>query len=357
LGKNNNIRGTTRRCLNMNKNHMNYEVILRYNNIKKEVEIYFDNNLNDTLRIIGGNFFYISKETNDTTNLSFFDFCEELSNDSNYLKKIAFRRYKELNLIFGDNINFKKEKERLDFINLFQEEESERANTLISKYFEIFKTDRINKNNWEDFIKYFDLNKITPIVDNVIKDGKKTILHDGNKNYLDLLNNKNSNIDISGFKKIIEKSDLFSQKHYNCSNSKEIITILISNLFESKPNAVVKRCRNCQKLFIPNKADTICCTRKSSDVKYKNKTCGEIYKIELKKEPCKKLYKDIYDMQTKRIIRCKNSSKDDEKKAFLKAFMDKARVKKRKVKSGAITKDEYFKWLKEIKETGVIPND
>lgn len=341
----------------MNKNHISYEVILRHNNAIKEIEIYFDNNLNENLRINGGNFFYVSKETNDTTNLNFFDFCEELSNDSNYLKKIAFRRYKELNLIFDENNNFKKEKERLNFINLFQEEESEKATTLISKYFEIFKTDRINKKNWEDFIKYFDLNKITPVVENIIKDGKKTILHDGNKNYLDLLNNENCNIEIGGFKKVIEKSDLFSQKHYKCSNSKEIIAVLISNLFEVKHNAVLKRCRNCEKLFIPDKADTICCTRKSSDVKYKNKTCGEIHKAELKKDPCKKLYKDLFDMLTKRIERSKDESKDKEKIALKKAFMDKARDKKRKVKIGAITKNDYFKWLTEFKETGVIPND
>lgn len=341
----------------MNKKPLIYEVILRCNNIVKEVEIYFDNKENEALRITGGNFFYVSKETNNTTNLNFFDFCEELSNDLNHLKTIAFRRYKEMNLIFDDNTNFKQEKERLDFVNLFQEEESEKATTLISKYFEIFKTDRINKNNWEDFVKYFDLNKIIPSVENIIKDGKNTLLHDGNKNYLDLLNGENKTTDISGFKKIIEKSNLFSQKNYKCSNSKEIIAIVISNIFEVNPNAVIKKCRNCNKLFIPNKADTICCTRKGLNPKHKNKNCGEVYKAEKKKEPSKKLYKDIYDMLYKRKERSKDYAQDEEKEKTLKTFISKAEKFKKQIKIGTITRDDYINWLTKIKETGVIPND
>ncbi len=341
----------------MNKNHLMYEVILRHNNTIDEIKIYFDNNLNESLRVTGGNFFYVSKETNDTTNLNLFDFCETLSNDSNYLKKIAFKSYKAINSTFGDNTNFAEEKKRLDFINLFQEDEAEKATILISKYFEIFKTDRINKKNWEDFAKYFDLNIIKPIVENVIKDGKDTILHDGSKNYLDLLNGKIIISDISGFKKIIEKSNLLSEKHYDCSNSKEIIAIVISNIFEANPNIVIKKCRNCGRLFIPNKADTICCTRKSLDPKYKNKNCREIYKAEAKKEQSKKLYKDIYDMLYKRKERSKDYTKDKEKEKILETFISKAAKFKKQVKIGTITRVDYINWLTKIKETGVIPND
>lgn len=341
----------------MNKNHITYEVILSNNKVLKEVEIYFDNDLKESLKINGGNFFYLSKETNDTTNLNFFDFCEELSNDSNYLKKMALRRYKEINTIFNDNADFAKEKERLDFINLFQEENTEKATTLISKYFKIFETDRINKKKWEDFVKYFDLNKIIPNVENVIKDGKNTLLHDGDKNYLDLLNDENSDIDISGFKKVIEKNSIFAQKHYKCSNSKEIIAIVINNIFESNPNAVIKKCRNCEKLFIPNKANTVCCTRKSLDSKYKNRDCGEVYKIEKKKEPSKKNYKDIYDMLRNRTKRSKNYSKDEENKQLQNNFMKKAAKLRKQVKIGTITKEDYIEWLKEFKKTGVISND
>lgn len=341
----------------MNKNHITYEVILSSSNVLKEVEIYFDNDLKESLKINGGNFFYLSKETNDTTNLNFFDFCEELSNDSNYLKEMAIRRYKEMNTIFNDNTDFTKEKERLDFINLFQEDDNEKATTLISKYFEIFETDRIVKKKWEDFVKYFDLNKIIPTVENVVKKGKTTLLHDGDKNYLDLLNGNNSDTDISGFKKIIEKNSLFAQKHYKCSNSKEIIAIVISNIFESNPNVVIKKCRNCKKLFIPNKANTVCCTRKSLNSKYKNKNCDEVYRAETKKETAKKLYKDIYDMLYRRKERSKDYAHDKEKERILKAFVSKGTKLKKQVKMGTITKEEYLNWLNIVKETGVIPND
>lgn len=341
----------------MNKNHITYEVILSNSNVLKEVEIYFDNDLKESLKINGGNFFYLSKETNDTTNLNFFDFCEELSNDSNCLREMALRRYKEMNIIFNDNNDFTKEKERLDFLNLFQEDDNEKATTLISKYFEIFETDRIVKKKWEDFVKYFDLNKIIPTVENVVKKGKTTLLHDGDKNYLDILNGNNSDTDISGFKKIIEKNSLFAQKHYKCSNSKEIIAIVISNIFESNPNAVIKKCRNCEKLFIPNKANTVCCARKSLDSRYKNKNCGEVYRAESKKEPAKKLYKDIYDMLYKRKERSKDYFRDEENKQLQSNFMKKAAKLRRQIKIGTITKDDYIKWLEEFKKTGVILDD
>jgi hypothetical protein len=346
----------------MNNNNLTYTLIINGNNVINEVQLYFNNGADTSRKISGGNFFYTKKETIDTTDLSIFDFCENISRDINYLKDIAYRRFIELEDFLNSEENTthinKIEKERINKIILFQEEKIEKASVLINLYFKMFKTDKITKTNWEDFSKYFDLNLIAPNIKNIVTINGKTSEHDGFENYSRFINNEEQNKQISGFKRNIEKNNFKARKKYLCHNSKEIISIIIDNIFVVKPNCIIKKCTNCHKLYIPERGNSNGCSRISP--KDKNKTCMQEIKYQnnlksLKKEPAKKLRKIIYDRHYRRINNSKNEHIEDE--IFLKNFKEKGAFYRKQVDKGIISKDEYIKWLEKVEKTDVIPSD
>ena len=287
----------------MNKKDTSYTVITSDNSIGNELEIIFTIYSKNKLVQKGSHFFYIGEKPMDYNHINFFDFCCGISNDTNYLKDIALKRSNESDFFFGEkSINIKeeydKEKDRLSLINLVQENDFEKATILIDNYFKIFNKDRIEKKDWEDFVKYFSLNKIAPIINNVIEIGNDAIEHDGERNYKDFLENEHINIDIKKYRKELNRSDLKAKKIYECNNSKELFSVVVNSLFVNHPNKVIKKCKLCGKLFIPDRSDTLCCTRKSE--KYENKSCQDAYeilsKIERRKEDeCIGLRTKIYN--------------------------------------------------------------
>ena len=349
----------------MNTTNLTYTIIITNNSIKKEVEISFTNNSKGELSFNGTHHFYISEKPEDNNNLNFFDFCAGISNDINFLKKISLQSSNELDYFFGEkniNINdeYKKEEKRLESLQLIQESDYEKASILIDNYFKIFNKDRIEKNDWDNFVKYFDLNKKIPIVKNVIEIEKESIEHDGDKNYLYFLKNNNIGIDLKQYRKKLNNSDLKAQKNYECHNSKELFAIIISALFDTYPNKVIKKCKLCGKLFIPYRSDTYCCTRKV--LGYSGKNCRDVYEIvskleRNKEDDCIALRKKIYDKSLNKILTAKSDEYEKNERMFLDKFMRTAANIRKKIKTGEKDRNDYLIWLTAVDETGVIPND
>lgn len=350
----------------MNKNNLTFTVITQKNKIREEIKIYFNNNSNDQNHINGGDFFYTSNVLEYDNAINVFDFLENISKDINILKDVSYNFFK--NMLMPEDFNtyeeFKvaldNEKSRLKNINLFQEEKHEKASTLINLYFKFYDTDKFEKVKWEDFVMYFGLNVKPSKIENVIKEDGNFILHDGHKNYLDLIVENDIDKEIDGFRKLLKHSGLTSQNYYECNSTKEILSILITSLFEAKPNIVIKKCKNCKKLFIPDRSDKDCCKRIVEDSN--NKTCVTFYKEEDKKrrrtdDPRNKLYKDIYDGLLRKKNNSKSFKKDKEIDGKINHLKKANRDFKKKIRNGKKTIDDRFEWLEKIKRTGVITDD
>lgn len=116
-----------------------------------------------------------------------------------------------------------------------------------------------------------------------------------------------------------------------------------------KYNIVIKKCKNCEKYFIPEKrSDTIYCDRPSPQDN--SMTCKEygsrkLWYDRLKENKSAKLYRNIYmakQMLAKRNPDVKHHQEDFEE------YKVQATQWKKDVKAGLKTEEEYITWLKSV---------
>lgn len=317
-----------------------------------------------------------------TLNLSdeIFDFCFTISDNSSYLVPFlseAFynrvpKKYLEAlksnttipsrhNL--DDPNDFKEASEELkiltalvtlDNLSIQKELEIDTASKLLNSYFDIFKTDEITKNNWNLFTRMFDLNKQPLSLENYLKDESDTpFLNNGKEKYNSYI--EGESIDTY---KIRKNKDGFTVYNYLCENSKDIISVVINNVFANKSNAVIKKCELCGNLFLPKKSDTKYCNRKNEQ--YNNKTCKEVSEALNKKkydEEDQLLYlrRKVYNKLDRTNEQTPSEKNQIEKDKF---WIEDAYITK-KYKLNLITATEYEQWLlsfykKKPKNRGVI---
>ena len=233
--------------------------------------------------------------------------------------------------------------------NQFNEHKDGRANLFLDFYFSYFNIDFINQNNWNSFVSTFnietprnkdfynfessdDKNKdIEPaeLLKNCIKDSGINQKKVNNISKL-LLNENNEYIHIT--------------TDYFCDTTTDMLVAAINDLFKKKPKAIIKKCENCGKLFVPKHTIAKYCDRISPQ--FENRTCKEamdvIKKEEALNDPTKLLYKNIYDT----LYSSYKNKKTKENKKILDTFRKENIIMKAKYKTKEIPQKKYIEWLK-----------
>ena len=145
--------------------------------------------------------------------------------------------------------------------------------------------------------------------------------------------------------------------YYNCFYIKGFTKGLIEQLCVAELHHlttngyIIKRCENCGKLFVPQKADEKYCIRRSEE--YPNMNCKQAakYKKQLLREsknPSAKAYHSIYTMLAKRA---KNAPLSEQSTAQqdLANFANEAVKWKARVKADASLESDYIAWLNSFK--------
>ena len=117
----------------------------------------------------------------------------------------------------------------------------------------------------------------------------------------------------------------------------------------------VKKCRNCNKYFVPNRLDSMYCGEASPQDK--NKTCKEYGKYanfleKSRNDEATRLYKQLYNAMNNKVRRCKTPENPGGNKNFessLKKFIAEASLFRKAIKNKVKTQDEYVQWLKKCK--------
>lgn len=158
---------------------------------------------------------------------------------------------------------------------------------------------------------------------------------------------------LSNMRSLKEKTDEYLE--YGIYNLDFLFGTLVDILYKS--NAIINKCKNCNKYFIPlNRSDTMYCNRVS--IQDKTKTCGEYvkYQKQLERErnnESGKIYKSIYTMKLNKFNTAKNYESEKLYKHELDLFMDEASNWKSDVKMGIKTEREYIEWLNSFKKRGL----
>lgn len=229
-------------------------------------------------------------------------------------------------------------------IDINKEIIKDKASTILDMYFSMFDVDYINKDNWKLFSMISNLEtprKLTKYTTN-----NKIVDNDG------ILSSciKNNSIDKLRVKQLYnaflndKKSLINISFNYLCNNSKDLMNVIIQNIFDRKSNAVIKRCENCGKLYIPKKLDTKYCDRISPQ--FNDKTCKQamdiIKKNEALNDPIKRLYKNIYNT----LYISYSNNKNKESKKLFNDFVRDSKIKDLEYKKGIISQIDYENWLK-----------
>lgn len=133
-------------------------------------------------------------------------------------------------------------------------------------------------------------------------------------------------------------------------------------LFYSLENCVaesisIKKCKNCDKYFAPEKrSDAVYCDRSSPQDP--NKTCKEYgarqaWQTKLKEDEAAGLYRKIY--MSKQMLVKRNPDIKEYQEAF-EWFKLESKLWKKAVKEGAESEDDYIQWLKKAKERKTLNN-
>lgn len=266
-----------------------------------------------------------SKEDNQTIFLESFDdilnICEVIADDSKNVTKY-----------FNSNYISKYE----DFF--VDEKIPDKASTLLELIFKNSNVDYINNKNWNTLKLLYNIKTPELETSSIALNGEpvniNTFTSDVSIDYkkLELFTEQVNGLDI-----------VFSYR-YECNNSKELLIATIDTIFRNKESAVIKRCENCQKLYIPKKLDAKYCDRISPQMD--DKTCKQAVDSEKKNEalsnPMQKLIKNV-DQNLLGIYRNSNSKEDRE---TLQSFRRQNLLKRKEYLNGSITPDEYEKWLR-----------
>ena len=143
---------------------------------------------------------------------------------------------------------------------------------------------------------------------------------------------------------------------YIIESMDSILLVELSKIFEK--NIQIKRCQNCGLYFIPqNRTDEIYCDRTSPQIP--QKTCKQygsdnLWYERLKQDEVAKLARNVY--MAKQMLTRRNPDIE----AYAKMFeYFKAERKKwgAEIKHGTKTKEEYVRWLNEIKQKKTLSCD
>ena len=228
----------------------------------------------------------------------------------------------------------------LDELIIQEETDFEKGTELLSSYFQIFKTNEIIKKNWLSFVRMFDLNKQSLFSENYLKDEQNMpYLNNGLEKYISYMDSKI--IDVSNVRKA---KDGFTVYNYLCLNSKDILCTVINKIFESKPNAIIKKCALCGKIFLPKKSDTKYCNREN--LEFKNKSCKEVSEAISKKkynekDPLLYLRRKVYN----KLDRTNIQSPCEENQEEINKFWLQDKELTNQYKLGLILAKDYEKWL------------
>lgn len=233
--------------------------------------------------------------------------------------------------------------------NQFDEHKDDKANLFLDFYFSYFNIDYVNQANWNSFVSTFNIE--TPRNNDFYNFESP---NDKNKDIepIELLKNciKDSGIDqrkVNNVSKLLLNKDneyIHITTDYFCDTTTDMLVAVINHLFKYKPKAIIKKCENCGKLFVPKHTTAKYCNRISPQ--FENKTCKEamdiIKKEEALNDPAKLLYKNIYDTLYSSY---KNKKTKDNKKT-LDNFRKENVVMKAKYQLKEISQKEYIEWLK-----------
>lgn len=223
--------------------------------------------------------------------------------------------------------------------DFFAEEKiTDKASTLLEFIFKNSNVDYINNRNWNTLKLLYNIKTPELETSSIALNGEpvniNTFTVDDSIDYnkLDLVTEQVSGLNI-----------VFSYR-YQCNNSKDLLIATIDTIFRNKESAVIKRCENCQKLYIPKKLDTKYCDRTSPQMD--NKTCKQAVDSEKKNEalnkPMQKLIRNV-DQNLLGIYRSSNSKED---RKTLQFFRRQNLLKYKEYQKGSLTPDDYEKWLR-----------
>lgn len=257
------------------------------------------------------------------------DFCDDMSKSTLSVKnKLG---------------NFYIDKFGKSFINYFFDDEKidNKASTLLQTFFSSFKVDYINSMNWKVFKKMMNV-KIPEFINNSI-----ILSNDKEQQFTLATFIKNDALDEKELEAVsiaINNNTLNISQTSFCNTSKELLIATLENIFDIKESAVIKRCENCNRLYIPKKSDGRYCERISPQDK--NKTCKQTMDSQMKSkaldEPTKRLYKNVNNTLYSEY----DKSKTKEARLFLQNFRKENLLKAKQFKDMIITEEEYITWLK-----------
>ena len=152
--------------------------------------------------------------------------------------------------------------------------------------------------------------------------------------------------------KIIKECDIELLESVSLDDIPSLFAASMTKIIEN--NIKVKRCRNCQKYFIPyNRSDTMYCDEpapQNPTKSCKEYASQELYYKKITSNPVSKLHRKIY--QQKQMLAKRNPDIEAYKTDF-ENFKTASKEWKKKVKNSIATENEYLQWLKDVKEKKV----
>ena len=238
---------------------------------------------------------------------------------------------------------FKQFDELLEYLDAYSDNENieDKASTLLRAIFTIFKVDYISSMNWKLFKKLLNINAPKLVSSSSVDstDSKQALT------YSDLVNNNSLDKNkVDSLSNAIEDNRIILSDSYHCENTRELLIATLNNIFENKNSAVIKRCENCNMLYIPKQINSKYCNRISPQ--FENKTCKQAMDIKKKKEaltdPIKLAYKKIYS----NLYNLYSKNRTKENRTTLQSFKKEHLAMARKYRDHLITEAEFLKWYK-----------
>lgn len=167
--------------------------------------------------------------------------------------------------------------------------------------------------------------------------------------------------DIFSYEKILnttnnlhKNKNIFYLKSYAINNLKDILNIYFN--YFTQENIHIKKCKNCNKYFIPqNRTDEVYCNNPSPQ--NPNKTCKEYgakktYRDEIKSQPLKSEHNKTSQFYRMRINRAKNEKEKSLYKKKFNAYKEQYQTKKEQYKKGKLKEADFIEWIIKQKEGG-----
>ena len=255
------------------------------------------------------------------------------------------------------------------FINLtkFKVENSlsiEEYNNLLEKFINEYKYDmKEYQQHLKNDIEYiYNMNELEELVDLTPLQRFFVLANSDKQSYiLNAFNNNKTKITFSAFEwirdicfaatredvtqEIAPKVNINSSYFIECT---DIIQNLIIELAElsATENIEVKKCKNCNKFFVPeNRSDEIYC----NNIFENGKTCKEVGHFRVQQKLMKenddlRIYRNVYQ---KLLLRTRRNPGNPEYAREFELFKSTNNTMKENVSNGKLTQEEYMEWLNE----------